>query len=241
MKNGWYYNVEGEQKGPVTLGDLEAALRDGEISRQTLVWRKGMPGWKTLDDAEELQTLFENAPPPLPPPPPQTPGSQPPPPPPQQPPPTKRKDRSGSAFPKGLGRIVAWLFKEIGPWLLGWLRARPVVSLTIVVFLIGGTVCAVVCPRPTSKATGKIRLDANPWAQVRWIRGADGKEVDLPQARTTPFLLTVPVGDYEARVEYPHAGGLQTCALQVRSEQPASCWFDLAPVDAKAYFQEIGW
>ncbi len=90
-------------------------------------------------------------------------------------------------------------------------------------------------------ALGHLRVDANPWGQVRWVRAADGTDAALPQERTTPMLATVPVGSYRAEVHYPHASVTKQCSVQVEAEGVALCWVDLAPLDARAYFQKIGW
>ena len=42
----WYYAIGQEQKGPVTDDQLQALVRDGVITGDTLVWREGMAGWQ---------------------------------------------------------------------------------------------------------------------------------------------------------------------------------------------------
>jgi hypothetical protein len=37
----WFYEQQGEQRGPVTREDLLARLAAGEITPATLVWREG--------------------------------------------------------------------------------------------------------------------------------------------------------------------------------------------------------
>jgi hypothetical protein len=93
----------------------------------------------------------------------------------------------------------------------------------------------------TTAATGRIQIDANPWGQVEWIRGTDGTRVNLPADRTTPFLMELPVGQYEARVSYPHTQSSDRCALPVQEDQVTHCWLALAPVEAQDYFEKIGW
>lgn len=43
----WFYAKNGQQQGPVTDADLSAKVASGEIRADTLVWRAGMPEWKT--------------------------------------------------------------------------------------------------------------------------------------------------------------------------------------------------
>src|SRR6266436_5484202 len=42
----WYYVDAGKQAGPVDDAQLEALARTGQIQRETLVWREGMPEWQ---------------------------------------------------------------------------------------------------------------------------------------------------------------------------------------------------
>lgn len=49
------------QSGPFSLEELEQK----EISKDTLVWKTGMPDWKCANDIEELKGLFETAAPPV--------------------------------------------------------------------------------------------------------------------------------------------------------------------------------
>ena len=41
-------------------------IRDKAITKETLVWRKGMEGWEKAADLQELRLLLEDGPPPLP-------------------------------------------------------------------------------------------------------------------------------------------------------------------------------
>lgn len=50
----WYYLADGEQQGPVSDGELDALLREGEIERSTLVWRAGMSEWQPLTTARPI-------------------------------------------------------------------------------------------------------------------------------------------------------------------------------------------
>ncbi|MDB5307064.1 MAG: domain / Band 7 family protein [Gemmataceae bacterium] len=58
--------IDGAAAGPFDLPALQAHVRDGKITRSTLVWRQGMANWVAADTVPELQSLFANAPPPLP-------------------------------------------------------------------------------------------------------------------------------------------------------------------------------
>jgi hypothetical protein len=126
-------------------------------------------------------------------------------------------------------------------WLLGlpvvvWILT-PIVLTVLVVIIVRGDIIK----PPVPPAAGQVRIDANPWGEVEWIRGSDGREVNLGGGRTTPFLTSLPAGDYEVQVSFPHTHASKRCGLQVRPDHLATCWLDLAPVDAGAYFKRIGW
>lgn len=63
------FHVErgGQAAGPFNLVTLAAMIREGEIGRDTLVWKDGMPYWAVAESVPEFQELFALQPPPLPP------------------------------------------------------------------------------------------------------------------------------------------------------------------------------
>jgi len=64
----WFYEQQGERRGPVTREDLLARLAAGEITPATLVWREGLKGWIPLSSSELAPTAAtEKNPPPRPP------------------------------------------------------------------------------------------------------------------------------------------------------------------------------
>jgi len=54
------------QTGPFDMGALAAKVRDGSITRETLVWRQGMTEWAAAGGMPEFQALFAATPPPIP-------------------------------------------------------------------------------------------------------------------------------------------------------------------------------
>ena len=42
----WYYAVGQDQKGPVTEEQLQALVKDGVVTGDTLVWREGLANWQ---------------------------------------------------------------------------------------------------------------------------------------------------------------------------------------------------
>ena len=62
----YYLAVEGKQAGPFDMGALQVKARSGELTRETLAWRQGMPQWTPAGQVAELANLFGTVPPPLP-------------------------------------------------------------------------------------------------------------------------------------------------------------------------------
>lgn len=260
----WYYAHEGARKGPVSREDLELALRRGELGRGSLVWREGMSQWQSLESVEELQSLLESVPPATPPMPPPLPSQAPPPLADVESqaasgadrasrggegPQSTRHPRSGrvkKTMVEELTKSSRWLVNKIANALWDRLFSQPA-TILVVISSLGAGAAYVVWLRPSTtevqeaRLTGQIRIDANPWGQVDWIHGPDGTRVALPEGRTTPFTMSLPAGTYQVQVTYPNASASQRCDLQVQPERLATCWLDLAPVDAKSYFGKIGW
>ena len=63
----WYVAYHGKQTGPMNLTDLEQGARAGKLTRDTLVWRRGMAQWSKAAEVNELRDLIADVPPPLPP------------------------------------------------------------------------------------------------------------------------------------------------------------------------------
>jgi len=59
--------VNNQQVGPVAIADLPARIAAGEVTRETLVWREGMPSWVPASTVPDVANLFGAVPPPLPP------------------------------------------------------------------------------------------------------------------------------------------------------------------------------
>jgi hypothetical protein len=60
----WHFAAAGRSVGPCGREELRAAVRDGRLGPDTLVWSPGMPDWRRAAEVAELVWLF--APPPLP-------------------------------------------------------------------------------------------------------------------------------------------------------------------------------
>src|SRR5436305_4172918 len=51
--------IDGKQVGPFDLAALEAKVREGVVTRSSLVWRQGMAGWVAASTVPELAKLME--------------------------------------------------------------------------------------------------------------------------------------------------------------------------------------
>lgn len=58
----WFYERAGEQSGPVSQEEAEALIHQGVITRDTRVWRGGMPDWLPAGQAG-IAAIFSGPPP----------------------------------------------------------------------------------------------------------------------------------------------------------------------------------
>jgi membrane protease subunit (stomatin/prohibitin family) len=58
--------IAGQQAGPFNMAQLQEKISKGEISKETLLWKQGMPSWEKADAISELINLFDCVPPPIP-------------------------------------------------------------------------------------------------------------------------------------------------------------------------------
>ncbi len=62
-------NVNGQNMGPLTMQQLQQLVMNGQMNKQTYVWKQGMANWEMAGNVPELASLFGAVPPPPPPPP----------------------------------------------------------------------------------------------------------------------------------------------------------------------------
>ncbi|WP_461876321.1 DUF4339 domain-containing protein, partial [Hydrogenobaculum sp.] len=55
----WFYAKDDRQIGPVSEDIIVELIRNGEITRETKVWRDGFQDWKKLEDTELVKYLVE--------------------------------------------------------------------------------------------------------------------------------------------------------------------------------------
>lgn len=59
----YHVAVDGKATGPFDLGTLAQMAQDGQLTRSSLVWKKGMAEWVKADAVDDLKELFEEMPP----------------------------------------------------------------------------------------------------------------------------------------------------------------------------------
>jgi hypothetical protein len=63
----WFVAYDGQQAGPFDAAKLQEGARDGKLTRDTLVWKKGMAQWTKAGEIQEIADVIGTVPPPLPP------------------------------------------------------------------------------------------------------------------------------------------------------------------------------
>jgi membrane protease subunit (stomatin/prohibitin family) len=63
----YFIAVGGQQSGPFDLITLKQMAAQGQINKETLVWKQGMDQWSAAGTQPELSNIFGSIPPPLPP------------------------------------------------------------------------------------------------------------------------------------------------------------------------------
>lgn len=58
--------INNEQKGPFDMNQISQLIQQGQLNRETYVWKEGMAQWAKAGECTELQRLFGSVPPPPP-------------------------------------------------------------------------------------------------------------------------------------------------------------------------------
>ncbi|MGY4536636.1 membrane protease subunit (stomatin/prohibitin family) [Mucilaginibacter sp. UYNi724] len=56
---------DGKSDGPHTLSDIDKMITANAITKDTMVWKKGMAGWAAAGSVADLTGFFDNEPPPI--------------------------------------------------------------------------------------------------------------------------------------------------------------------------------
>ena len=62
----FFVAVNGQQSGPFDMNALSSMVANGQLTKETLVWKQGMPAWAAAGTVQELSSLFGAVPPPMP-------------------------------------------------------------------------------------------------------------------------------------------------------------------------------
>lgn len=62
----YFLVLNGQQAGPFNMDQLQGFALNGQLIRNTYVWKPGMQNWEEAGKLIDLQNLFNNMPPPLP-------------------------------------------------------------------------------------------------------------------------------------------------------------------------------
>lgn len=57
----WFYGENGQQLGPIDESGLHALIASGQIGPATLLWREGLPGWRSLDQLRADGGIYGSA------------------------------------------------------------------------------------------------------------------------------------------------------------------------------------
>lgn len=71
----FFVNINGQNIGPCNMQQLQQMVSNGQLTKNTYVWRDGMANWELAGNVAELSGLFGSVPPPMPPTPPTPPSS----------------------------------------------------------------------------------------------------------------------------------------------------------------------
>lgn len=62
----FYVALDGRQSGPYNLFALQKMAQSGQLTRESLVWKQGLPSWDAAGQQHELDLLFGTVPPSIP-------------------------------------------------------------------------------------------------------------------------------------------------------------------------------
>lgn len=58
--------INNQQQGPLNINDIQTLVKNGQLTRETLIWRPGLPEWIKASDSDDLKNIFGDVPPPPP-------------------------------------------------------------------------------------------------------------------------------------------------------------------------------
>lgn len=67
QQSTYYLAINGQQSGPFDVATITSYVNGGQVTKDTLAWKQGMPTWSALGSIPEFSCLFAPCPPPIPP------------------------------------------------------------------------------------------------------------------------------------------------------------------------------
>ena len=64
LEKYWFYEGDGEKKGPVTEKEIGELIRTGTLTAKSRVWQQGFTDWKSVEETE-LNTYVDKSVPPV--------------------------------------------------------------------------------------------------------------------------------------------------------------------------------
>lgn len=62
----YYAVIEGGAVGPLSVAELSRLIDEGRVTKETYIWKSGMPAWKLAEEFPEVLRLVALTPPPVP-------------------------------------------------------------------------------------------------------------------------------------------------------------------------------
>jgi Protein kinase domain len=122
---------------------------------------------------------------------------------------------------------------------LAWPRPVPPTDPTATVPVVDPVEPATPSPAPPTGA-GTLVIDAVPWGEVVAVVDGSGRSLALEAARSTPFLVALPVGPYTVSVRGPDGRETKSVAVSLGASATESRIVEFRRVDARAYFRRAG-
>lgn len=61
-----YVVLDGKSVGPLATSELSCLIAEGRVTKETYVWKPGMPDWKLAENVPDVLRLVALTPPPIP-------------------------------------------------------------------------------------------------------------------------------------------------------------------------------
>lgn len=62
----FYVVLDGKPVGPLATSELSRLIAEGRVTKETYVWKPGMPDWQLAENVPEVLKLVALTPPPIP-------------------------------------------------------------------------------------------------------------------------------------------------------------------------------